>query len=194
MKAEGFALLVLHSLWMKKYYSPWHIISVIVAFAPLDENPEWKPDPPPPPLLCHHRSISPINQTLLSRHRCIHHSLLSCHHCNHCGKYWLLFPMYWNTFAEYYCSSRHCGHVQCSNISYSLYSRNTGESSHEALSLYTSSVDVAYSFSKQKVKLKFEFYMKKATMDVLTLLFLQHQCLLTLPCSLAVHWDLLSYL
>ena len=43
------------------------------------------------------------------------------------------------------------GRVQCSNISYSLYSSNTGESLHEALSLHTSSVDVAYSFGKQRV-------------------------------------------
>ena len=44
------------------------------------------------------------------------------------------------------------GRVQCSNISYSLYSSNTGESLHEALSLHTSNVDVAYSFGKQRVK------------------------------------------
>ena len=46
--------------------------------------------------------------------------------------------------------SRGC--LQCSNISYTLYSSNTGESLHEALSLHTSSVDVAYSFGKRKVK------------------------------------------
>ena len=35
------------------------------------------------------------------------------------------------------------GHIQCSNISYSLYSSNTWESLHEALSLHTSNVDAA---------------------------------------------------
>ena len=50
------------------------------------------------------------------------------------------------------------GQVQCSNTSYSLYTSNTGESLHEVLSLHTSSVDVAYSFGKQKVKQMIQFY------------------------------------
>ena len=50
------------------------------------------------------------------------------------------------------------GRVQCSNISYSLYSSNTGESLHEALSLHTSSVDIAYSFGKRKVTKTIQLY------------------------------------
>ncbi len=50
------------------------------------------------------------------------------------------------------------GRIQCSNISYSLYSSKTGESLYEALSLHTSSVDVTFSFSKEKVKQMIQRY------------------------------------
>ena len=59
---------------------------------------------------------------------------------------------------QYHQFLRSSGHVQCSNISYSLYTSNTGESLHEALSLHTSSVDVAYSFGKRKVKQMIQYY------------------------------------
>ena len=49
-------------------------------------------------------------------------------------------------------------HIQCSNVSYSLHSNNSGESLHEALFLHTSSVDTIYFYSTEKIKQMLKYY------------------------------------